>query len=54
MDDLTQDYLEAIEQEIAAVDQELQDLFEVRCKLFEQREQVLAEHNSDDKRASNP
>jgi hypothetical protein len=52
MDALTQDYLQAIEEEVAAVDQEIRDLFDTRRKLYETRERLLAEQNLDDESAS--
>ncbi len=54
MDELTCDLLKAIEEEIGAIDQEIKELFEIRRKLFKQREEILAEHSSDGSTASNP
>jgi hypothetical protein len=48
-DEIAQDYLRALQEEVVAVDEEIQELFATRDKLFQQRERVLAPLNADDK-----
>lgn len=50
----TQGYLQALEDEVACVDAAIELMFGRRRTLFEQREQVLMEYNSDGKGARNP
>jgi hypothetical protein len=54
MDELTQDYIQALEDEVACIDQAIELMFDRRRELFETRERVLAGHNPDNKRADNP
>jgi hypothetical protein len=53
MNQNTQDYLEALEQEISCVDDAIELMFQRRRQLFDLREKALAECNSDTKRAGN-